>query len=1314
MRIRALLCSIAGLWLLVSPAQADIATSLNSAAADYINGKVLAAERTLEAALEEPGSAGDHWAVANLLIDVCTYAYDYACLDRNWKKISDAAEALNAPQITAGKIVFVLLFNAWIHNDTDSIRDTLGSLDFAINYANPLADPVLATRLYLLNAAVQQDVGEFGAARRYMDRAFASLLRIDGKQDSFQIASLMKTFIELAGNNHDAARAARWVMAADPVIRRFLPQKGFDFAEYLLVRADVFEAGGLSDEGLLSSLDAARNAFADLDINPDQRISFLSAITLRRAAVYSLAGNAEGARAEMAADPYKDHRDEILRRGNFASLGEFSYATAEIFFDALAGQAPDARWLPLFIDEPDWRLGSDLASQVKVYRQVALALLSLNTDRNSSLTRLKSASRERLDAFERGRKDAQAFPLPTLLDKIVLEINIALIPARPDGPDSDLLLRSMELLDRNPRYVISDTMAKLAAQKNQEQRRGVHALLRLSEKQQDWESDQLRGSVSRLATGQPPPQEFTAQLTAQAFGEGLTRLNNDIEAASVQLPTLDEVQNTLGSNEALLGYVAGARVCVRKNGIWMSHLTFDATQVSLDVKLLAAALSLQNAPLGAQDSQFPVAASQRLYNFLFDGLAPCLAGIRHLVLFPPPALAGIPAAILLRDPPPRLGDGYDLGQAHWLIRDYAVSTVTSIRDFLSSRSLSRQLSAAQGFVGIGDPQLATSTPENVDEKNSAILQALKAMPDLPETRNEVEEVAKLFAGRSDLRLGANASEERFRALPLDQYMVLHFATHGLVRNDIPGLDEAALIFTPQDMQDSFNDGILTTSEIANLSLSAKLVVLSACNTANFDPTQFTSQLQGLASAFAAAGAPTTIAALWPVNSAIGEQMMVRFYEKLLSPDHPTVAEALRQAMLEIIRDAPAGAYRNPRFWAPFIVLGDGGAIVSPAAVPARRDSRVAVNPGGGEILAMASADGTLHSSEIGPAQEGKFSAVVAARNGDTVLWLQNDRDLGAGPIALLKGTTYAAGYISNVKPVPVVRAFSADGKLLWRKNFESRFDGATITAVQADASGLMLIVAPLNANDGKIDFDILHVNLNGEEISRREISTDIPGMLSGLIRYSIAKFDGRVYVSAAHPPTKINPIQNDFGYLTACAVGRGTHTIELSPDDLAITRQTEAADINISGLKATADRLLFSGSQQNGCGWSSEKPVFGRLDGTLKPQILWADSGVFYGSLISIAPVPGGYIGVANVEEPLDVAQSIAPPAIPTTKHVAALDLKFSEAVVIRFNADGTLAEKIFLGNGLPQFAQGVVSVSPNIYAVYGSDGFNPWIEFLQ
>ena len=92
-----------------------------------------------------------------------------------------------------------------------------------------------------------------------------------------------------------------------------------------------------------------------------------------------------------------------------------------------------------------------------------------------------------------------------------------------------------------------------------------------------------------------------------------------------------------------------------------------------------------------------------------------------------------------------------------------------------------------------------------------------------------------------------------KTLPLNNYRVIQFATHGLVAGDLSGLAEPALVLTPPRVPTEADDGLLTASEIAALRLNADWVVLSACNTAA-GTGQGAEALSGLARAFFYAGA----------------------------------------------------------------------------------------------------------------------------------------------------------------------------------------------------------------------------------------------------------------------------------------------------------------------------------------------------------------------------------------------------------------------------------------------------------------------------
>lgn len=1295
----------AALWLAATLAHAEPATAAE-AAGQYRSGHVLDAEATLKAAIPLARNAGDRWALASLLTDICAYSFDYDCIAGNQKNLADAAAALNAPALTAPRIVFAIAFQQYLEGNLDFFRKTAG-LDFALKLANPLADPALATRLFLLNAAVAQKTGDFAAAHRMIDRAFASFLRIDSNRDAFETAALLKELISLALANHDTLRALHWALIGDPIIRAGLSPASFDYADYLTLTAQIAESLSVTGDPALAALQQAMTATLALQIAPGLKDGLVSNLAINQAALYGLRGDPDRMRERLAASPFAARRDTIIARGAFSGFDEMFYAAAEIFFDGLSRKAPDPRWKPLFEKQSDWVLSPDLESQRRIYTKVALALLSGAGEAGGPMVR--EAARETLAMAARGRGDLQAFPLPTLLDRITLTLAIGSLPPKPKGADADLLLGGLELIGRNARYAVSDMVAMLAAQDTEEERHAAHALLRLSDRRRDWEAGRLKALAARVTQRTAfPAGDFTPQIAAQGFADSLARMEKWIKPPQQQLPSASELQAALAPDEAFLAVVQGLRVCVRRDSLSMARVAADPRQILLDVKLLSAALSAQNAPSDKLDSQYPAPAAMRLYHLLFDGLEGCLNGAQRLIYVPAGDVAGIPLAALLSEEPPKVaGGGYDLARAHWLVLDYAVSTVTSARDFLSSRKLAGMLAKRAGttlnLAAVGDPRL-----------DGPAAGALKDLAPLPETRAEVTAIAGLFKSGTDVKLGAAATEENFRSLPLDRYQILHFATHGLLRDDIDGLSEAALVFTPEDAGNGFDDGLLTASDVANLNLAARLVVLSACNTANFDPTIFASQLQGLASAFAAAGAPTMVASLWSVNSESGMRLMTRFYAALLS-GAPDAASALQRAMIETLRDAPSPAFRNPRFWAPFLLLGDGGVKIAARTAPARRDSQVEVSPGGGEIMAMVQNGAATVSSEIGPVRNGRASSLVRARSAGAIAWSLEDKDIAAGRLVARGGVNYAAGYLWQGRSVPVLRAVSRDGKLLWRKEIASRFDSAVIASLAVDdAGGLFALVMPLNEAAEKIDFDMVRLDASGREQGRRAFTLSNPGARVGRTEFATAPAGDDLYVTVARAPAAMQPSRNDFGFASLCYRGGGTHVFHLRAADLATVAEGELADIQVRALLAEKEGLVFAGAERDGCARNAERALLGRLDEALAAQILWRDAGVFYGHLISVASAPGGYVAVAGIAEPLDAAAPVSGASDPSAKYPVGPGSRLDEAVLIRFDGKGQLLGKTFLGNGLPQFAQGLIRTGPDAYAVFGSDGFNPWLERIN
>jgi len=176
-------------------------------------------------------------------------------------------------------------------------------------------------------------------------------------------------------------------------------------------------------------------------------------------------------------------------------------------------------------------------------------------------------------------------------------------------------------------------------------------------------------------------------------------------------------------------------------------------------------------------------------------------------------------------------------------------------------------------------------------------------PAIPAARREAQLAAAHFT-RSWLYLDDAASYANLQNAA-GQADILHVATHGLFRPDNPFFSALKLA-----------DGWIDVWQIYRLPLTARLVVLSACES-GAGAVRGGDELIGLARGFLGAGAQALLVSLWTVHDASAVQLMDRFYAHLTeeaSVCHP--AEILRLAQLDAIREQ-----WHPYFWAPFFLTG---------------------------------------------------------------------------------------------------------------------------------------------------------------------------------------------------------------------------------------------------------------------------------------------------------------------------------------------------------------------------------------------------------
>jgi CHAT domain-containing protein len=188
-----------------------------------------------------------------------------------------------------------------------------------------------------------------------------------------------------------------------------------------------------------------------------------------------------------------------------------------------------------------------------------------------------------------------------------------------------------------------------------------------------------------------------------------------------------------------------------------------------------------------------------------------------------------------------------------------------------------------------------------------------ALRPLPGTRREAAALREVYGDAVTLRLGADATEERVKALG-PEVSHLHLACHGLVDPRSP-LDSSLALSAPAP--GAAEDGRLQAWEvIEQLRLHADLVVLSACDTALGEELPGEGVL-GLAYAFQLAGARSVLSTQWTVEDASAARLVERFYRGLHGG--LDAAAALRAAQLAT-RRRPATAH--PYYWASFQLDGD--------------------------------------------------------------------------------------------------------------------------------------------------------------------------------------------------------------------------------------------------------------------------------------------------------------------------------------------------------------------------------------------------------
>jgi CHAT domain-containing protein len=425
-----------------------------------------------------------------------------------------------------------------------------------------------------------------------------------------------------------------------------------------------------------------------------------------------------------------------------------------------------------------------------------------------------------------------------------------------------------------------------------------------------------------------------AQRTMTALDDEMTELENRLHVVRAELRrsdpayvrisatetvTADDFQRLLDDDTVLLQYSladdSSFAWAVTRHSLVAIELPDRATvqEVALEV------LANLNAPDSHQAARHQLDQDlQRLATHVLHPFAHQLADKKRLLVVPDGALEYVPFAVL---PATNEREAKFMFETHEIVMLPSISVVTALRARGAAEPARTIAIFADPVVGERDPRLeevrSQSRPEASLPGNS-LAASSELLGRLPSTADEAKAIAALVPDADRyLALGFEANRDQVMSMDLTPYGFLHFATHGIADARYPAL--SSLVLSQFDSQGNSREASLRLYDIFDLELSAKLVVLSACNTALGGRIRGEG-LIGLAQGFMYAGARSMLVSLWQVPDRATAELMIHFYQYMLDPDDPhEPAAALRSAQLALAADP---RWRHPFFWGAFVLLGD--------------------------------------------------------------------------------------------------------------------------------------------------------------------------------------------------------------------------------------------------------------------------------------------------------------------------------------------------------------------------------------------------------
>lgn len=255
-------------------------------------------------------------------------------------------------------------------------------------------------------------------------------------------------------------------------------------------------------------------------------------------------------------------------------------------------------------------------------------------------------------------------------------------------------------------------------------------------------------------------------------------------------------------------------------------------------------------------------------------------------------------------------------QGEYAVEQWSFSYISSPSLLAVIRSAEqRALQAPRELLAFAAPVL---NGPGSDLRGDAALAALGPLSNAAEEARNAENI--IGAAQSLVFQDEQMTKDRLleldRSGDLERYRYVLFATHAIVSDERP-----LIVLSHPNL--ATGEGILSAADVAGLHMDARLVVLSACETAYTLEHHREGEAE-FAQAFFAAGSRAQAMTLWPVYDDVAGSATKILFAQLAAGNSPD--DALRAVQLAMLKSdgstMPAYA-SNPYVWGAYVVFGDG-------------------------------------------------------------------------------------------------------------------------------------------------------------------------------------------------------------------------------------------------------------------------------------------------------------------------------------------------------------------------------------------------------